>query len=506
MLDALTVEDVRRQDAECEARGIPVERLMERAGFGVARAARAMLGYSYGMRVVVVCGKGNNAGDGLVAGRWLAHWGAHVVAVMALGRELRGAAGANLARFPGPVVDAGALDRELARADLVIDALFGVGLSRAPGGEAARAIDAINGAGAPVISIDVPSGMDADTGDAPGAVVRADGIVTLGGLKPGLLFHADVADWVEIADIGVPRDLRIGSALVPEASDVASLLPLRAPGGHKRDSGTVLVVAGSRAMPGAAALTAGACVHAGAGLTTLAATERVTAVALSRVPEMTTIVLPDSPEGALDDKGAEIVLERADQFSAIAIGPGLSRHPATAEAVRRILLSTDVPAVVDADAIVAFAGGPGALRERRGFTVLTPHGGEAAALLGAEAADLRADRIAAARRIARETGQVALLKGPGTVVCGEDGPVYLNATGNRGLAQGGTGDVLTGVIAALLAQGGDAPDETRTALVAAGAWLHGRAADITAESVAPHPTNASLLIETLPAAIHGVFA
>ena len=507
MLDVLTAEDVRRQDAASEARGIAVEALMERAGFGVARAARAMIGYTYGMRVVVVCGTGNNAGDGLVAGRWLAQWGAHVTAVMVPGREFRGAAAANRARFPGRIAGIDQIDRELGRADLVIDALLGIGLSRAPDPGAARAIAAINACAAPVVAVDVPSGMDADTGVAPGAVVRADCIVTLGGLKPGLMFATDCADWVEVVDIGVPADIRPGAAVALQAADVAALLPVRAAAGHKRDAGTVLVIAGSRAMPGAAALTAGAAVHAGSGLTTLAATERVTAIALGRVPEMTTIVLPDSPEGSLDDKGAEAVLERAGEFSAIAIGPGLSRHPATVDAIRRILLSTDVPAVVDADAISAFAGDAAALRSRAGFTVVTPHEGEAARLMDVDVATMRADRLGAARGIAEATGHAVLLKGPGTVVCAPGGAVFVNTTGNRGLAQGGTGDVLTGVVAALLAQGGrDASEERRLALVAAAAWLHGRAADLAAEAIAPHPTNASLLIETLPAAIHGVFA
>lgn len=504
MLDVLTAEDVRRQDAACIERGIAVEALMERAGFAVARAVRAMLGYTYGLRVVVVCGTGNNAGDGMVAARRLASWGAHVTVVPALGESFTGAAAVNRAAWRGRVVPAEGLERELARADLVIDALFGVGLSRAPSGDADRAIWAMNECAAPVVSIDLPSGMDADTGRAPGSVVAADGVVTLGGLKPGLLFAPSGA-WVEIAGIGVPDDLRAGSAGALTAADVAALLPLRAPDGHKRSAGTVLVVAGSRAMPGAAALTAAASVHAGAGLTTLAATERVTAVALARVPEMTTIVLPDSPEGTMDDKGAELVLERAGEFSALAIGPGLSRHPATMDAIRRIVLSAAVPAVLDADAISAFAGDAAALRRRSAPTVVTPHEGEASRLMGVQVADVRASRLDAARRIAAQSGAIAVLKGPGTVVAAPGGPVYVNTTGNQGLSQGGTGDVLTGIVAALLAQAGFGSGDV-AAVVAAAVWLHGRAADIAAQRCAPHPANASMLIDLLPDAIHGVFA
>lgn len=501
MLDVLTADDVRRQDAACLQHGIATETLMERAGFAVARAVRGMLGYTYGLRVVVVCGKGNNAGDGLVAARWLAAWGAHVTVIEVLGSDFAGAAREARRRFRGRVAGINGLERELDRADLAIDALLGIGLSRAPAGDAARAIESLNTAGVPVVSIDVPSGMDADTGGAPGVVVAPSGVVTLSGLKPGLLFSPGGA-WIEVADIGIPPDLRGGVARSLSAADVAGLLPIRARDGHKRSAGTVMVVAGSRAMPGAAALTAGASVHAGAGLTTLAATERVTAIALTRVPEMTTIVLPDSPEGSLDDKGAEAILDRAGEFSMLAIGPGLSRHPATIDAVRRIAAGAPVPVVLDADAISAFAGDAAALRSRSALTVMTPHEGEAARLLGWDSSRVRADRLAAAERAASETGAIVLLKGPGTIVREPGAATYLNTTGNQGLAQGGTGDVLTGIVAALLAQ---APDGPPAAVVAAAAWLHGRAADIAAERCAPHPSNASMLIDMLPEAIHGVF-
>ncbi len=510
MLDVLTAADVRRQDAASEALGVSVADLMERAGFAVARAVRGMLGVTYGLRVVVVCGKGNNAGDGLVAGRWLAEWGAHVTAVPALGGELHAAAEANRRRFPGRVVAFESLERELARAGVVIDALFGVGLSRPPDGQAARAIEAMNACGAPVVAIDVPSGMNSDTGQASGPVVRADGVVTLGGLKPGLCFAQDVAGWIEVADIGVPTGLRHGAAVALEESDVRAILPVRPAGTNKRRAGNVLVIAGSRAMPGAAMLASAAAVHAGAGLTTLAASERVTAAALTRVPEITTIPLPESGEGTLDDKAVEAILARAGEFDAIAIGPGLSRHPAASDAVRAIIAgtaATGAPIVVDADAINAFAGDAVALRERGGFVVVTPHEGEASRLICVDAAEISGDRLHAAASVAQATGHAVLLKGPGTVITAPGGLTFVNTTGNRGLAQGGTGDVLTGVVAALLAQAGpDATDQERLAVVAAAAWLHGRVADMAAAIVAPHPANASMLIELLPKAIHQVFA
>ncbi|MGH2829762.1 MAG: NAD(P)H-hydrate epimerase, partial [Actinomycetota bacterium] len=254
MLDVLTAADVRRQDAACEARGIPVARLMENAGFAVAHAVRQMLGVTYGRRVVIVCGTGNNAGDGLVAGRWLHDWGAHATAVLALPGDLKGPAAEALLHFPGRLVGPPALHREIERAGVVIDALFGIGLSRAPEDHALRAIQAMNAAAAPVVSVDIPSGMAADQGVAPGEWVRAEGIVTLGGLKPALLFRSDCAAWIEVADIGVPAEVRAGCAVALEAADVAGIVPVRTAAATKRRAGVVLVVAGSRAMPGAAVL------------------------------------------------------------------------------------------------------------------------------------------------------------------------------------------------------------------------------------------------------------
>ena len=305
MLDVLTAEDVRRVDAACEARGITTETLMGNAGFAVAAAARRLLGATYGKRVVVVCGKGNNAGDGLVAGRVLASGGASVTAVLVLGDDLKGAAQTALDRFPGRHVGPDDLDRELARADLAIDAIFGVGLSRPPEGAAADAIRRLSAATTPVLAVDVPSGVDADTGRIAGATApRATTTLTLDGLKPGLLFEPgrSFAGPVNVAEIGVPADVRENSAWALEASDVHRLLPARRAAANKRNVGTVLLVVGSRALPGAAALATGASVHGGAGLTIVAAPESVVPTIVSRVPEATAIPLPETGDGTIDPR------------------------------------------------------------------------------------------------------------------------------------------------------------------------------------------------------------
>lgn len=507
MIPVLTAEDVRRQDAESETREVSTPFLMGNAGYAVAVAARSMLGGTYGRRVVVVCGKGNNAGDGLVAGRRLAAWGAKVSALMLFGSELSGAAGEALAAFPGRVLGADALERELGRVDLAIDAIFGVGLSRTPEGTAATAIQQLR-AGR-VLAVDVPSGVDADTGRFVGDIaVGAERTVTLGGLKPGLLFEPgrSAAGKVEVADIGVPEDLRAGVASVLEASDVRAMVPRRRADSNKRRVGTVLLIVGSRGLPGAAALTAGACVHGGAGLTIVAAPESVVPTIIGRVPEVTAIPLPETGDGTADVKALELIGPRLDEVQIVAIGPGLSVHPATAELIRAVVAMLEVPAVLDADALTAFKGSPELIADAPGSKVLTPHTRELSRLIDRTDDEIEANRLAAARDAAARLRSVVLLKGPGTVIAAPDGSAFINGTGGPALAQGGTGDVLTGLTAALLAQekvlGGRSALET-TALAA---WIHGRAADLASERYSPHPASASMLIELLPEVLHEVGA
>jgi len=499
MLPVLLADDVKRQDAEASVRGISVEQLMENAGWAVARGARALLGGTYGNRVVVVCGKGNNAGDGLVAGRVLHAQGAHVTAVLTSDKHSELTA-LNVKRFPGRVVGMGEIAREIARADLVIDGLLGVGLSRAPEGAIADAIRACEGA--PILAVDVPSGVDADTGQVPGKAMRADATVTFTGYKPGLLFApgADLAGRIEIADIGIADPTsEIG---VLEARDVAAWIPRRARASHKRKAGTVLVVAGSRAMPGAAALVTGACVQVGAGLTTLCAPEDVCRVVLSRVPEITTIPLSENSEGILDSKALDLISPRLNEFTAVVIGPGLGTHPATIEAVRAIVETREGTLVIDADGLNAIAGATEILQQRNQkghISILTPHAGELSRLVGRPAPDLDADRLRAARDATTDLASIVVFKGPGTVIAG--GETFINATGGPALAQGGTGDVLAGMVAGLLAQKGRAVGARD---VAASVWLHGAAGDRVAARVAPHPADATALIAELAATMHEV--
>ncbi len=508
MIPVLTAEDVRRQDAACEARGITTSFLMGNAGFAVARAARELLGGTYGRRIVVVCGRGNNAGDGLVAGRWLHAWGAHISAVMTLGDELQGAAREALAGFPGRVRGAGEIEREQDRADLIVDALFGVGLSRPPEGAAAAAIERLTTEPARVLAVDLPSGVHADTGALVGGrAVRAATTVTLGGMKPGLMFEPgrSHAGRVQVADIGIPDDLRSGTASALEASDVRALLPKRHAASNKRRVGTVLLVVGSRGLPGAAALCAGASVHGGAGLTVVAAPESVVPTIIARVPEVTAIPLPETGDGTIDPKAIELIRPRLGEFHAAGLGPGLSLHPATAELVRALVAELELPLVLDADALTAFKGAAELLAQAVAPKILTPHTGELSRLTSSTADQIEADRLMAVRDAAASLRSVVLLKGPGTIIAAPDGATFINSTGGPALAQGGTGDVLTGLTAALLAQEsvvGEGRSAAQTTAVAA--WIHGRAGDLAAERFAPHPASASMLIGLLPEVLHEV--
>ena len=484
MLPVLTAAETQALDRATEARGTSIEALMERAGFAVARAARREMGGTYGRRVVVVCGKGNNGGDGLVAARFLARWGAGVtVFLLARPGDLRGPAAANLGRLRGSGIrvrafDGGALDRELARAHAAVDALFGSGFRGVAEGAHADAIERLGGTPVPVVAVDIPSGVEGDTGAVPGPAVRATATVTFGAPKVGDLLYpgAAHAGRVEVVDIGFPPDLVTSDLLLVEARDVRDLLPVRAPDTHKRRSGVVLVVAGSRTMTGAARLVASGAYRAGAGLVRVAVPEGILPVVQSGLAEATFVPLPEGPAGSVAAGAWDLLRTELDGVGAVAVGPGLSTAEETPAFVRRLVGESPVPVVADADAINAFAGQPGELSRRTSEVVLTPHTGEFGRLFGLSTTDVLADRVGAVRKAAAETGCVVLLKGSRTLVAEPGGRVRINPTGTSVLATGGTGDVLTGAIATFLARG-LSPQDAATA----GAYVHGVAGTVAGE-------------------------
>jgi NAD(P)H-hydrate epimerase len=443
----LTPDEMGEADGRAIAGGTPVDVLMDRAGRAVAWQARRMLAGTYGRRVTVVCGKGNNGGDGLVAARALGSWGVRVDVV-----EL--AAGA----------DGGEVDRALGRADLLIDAMYGTGFGGSLDGAAARAAELSREVA--TVAVDIPSGVDGLTGLVDGIAVRADDTVTFAARKPGVCFEPgrSLAGRVHVVDIGI--DVGRPSTGLITALDVASWLVPRAPDANKWTA-ALLVVGGSGGMTGAPLFVSHAAMRAGAGIV-WCGVPGADASTRAGGSEVVVKPLPADDAGALTAVPSEI-LDAIGRFRAVAVGPGLGTAVATRDAVRELVRDIPVPLVLDADGLNAFSGDAAALKARPATTVITPHAGEYARLVGTAVGD---DRVAAARDLATASGCVTLLKGPGTVVADPDGRVAVDPLGGAELATAGSGDVLTGIIGGFLARGLEP-----FAAAAAGTYVHGRAAD-----------------------------
>jgi NAD(P)H-hydrate epimerase len=494
-----------------ETLGVPGALLMESAGRAIAEVALAERAAAGGGAVLVVCGAGNNGGDGLVAARHLALLGVPVrAALIADPRKLATDAAANLARAraAGVQIETGAL--RTAGAAVIVDALFGTGLARAVTGAPAAAIRRIAAArpAARVVAVDLPSGLDADTGQVHGVAAAADVTVTIALPKLGLALEPgrSLAGRILVARIGI-ADAAPGTNADAELWNergAAARLPARPVDGHKGRFGHVLVIAGARGTTGAAALAAEAAARAGAGLVTIACPAGVNEILEVKCTEMMTAPVPDGAEGGFAALALEPLLALAAARDVVALGPGIGRSEEVRKLVPELAARIPRPLVIDADGLLPFAarGGPrvprpgalGALKGRSAATILTPHPGEAARLLGIPAAEINRDRVGSARRLAALSGAVVVLKGAATVVAAPDGRVAVNPTGGPWLATGGTGDVLTGLIAALLAQppsartgdrrgpgrarrGGRDPAIEAFEGAVLGAWLHGRAGD-----------------------------
>jgi NAD(P)H-hydrate epimerase len=466
----LVPDEMRAADEAAIAAGTPSEELMDRAAHACAVTALRMLGGAYGKRVVVVAGKGNNGGDGIICARKLASAGASV-----------------------RVVNADAWPGSLPPADLVIDAIFGTGFSRAPSGDTAKAIEAINASPAVVLAIDIPSGVNGADASIPGVAVRADVTLAIQSLKVGhlMLPGAERCGRVDLADIGIP--VTTVRTFVPRARDVRGVLPDIEADTHKYKVGALAVLAGSTGMTGAAILTARAAIRAGAGLVLLGVPSSTLPVFEATVTEAIKVPLPEI-EGRLDDKAVDEMSDRLERCRALAIGPGLGRGPRAIALVRRAL-DVALPLVIDGDGLWALAevleDEPDALRRREHATVLTPHGGEYAFLAGRPAAD----RVDDARSLAARLRATVHLKGRRAVTASPSGAVWINATGNPGAATGGTGDVLTGIVSSLMAQG-----MAGVSAMWAGAYLHGLAADVVASRIGERSLSAHDLPEALGSA------
>ena len=456
LVPLLTAEETRRAE---EAHAGPMDELMERAGTAVAEL---VLRRFHG-RVTVVCGRGNNGGDGKVCARVL----------QGAGREVR-------------IVDGVG---DLGEPDVIVDALLGIGLHDAPREDAARMIELMNASGRPIVAVDVPSGINASTGEVPGAAVHATATVTFGAAKIGLAvapgrFHAGE---VTTAPIGL-RVQAHEHSLVPASTLLE--VPRKGPTSTKYTAGSVLVVGGSRGLTGAAMLTSLAAFRADAGYVTLASPESSLPVLEARLLEVVKRPLQEDSGGRLLPRSADAILEAAEKASAVAIGPGLGRSDGTVELVRILLERLTLPVVLDADALWELEP-----FSRSAPTVLTPHAGELARLLGTESKTVEARRLESVRRAATRFGSIVLLKGGDTLVAAPRGGALVSLYGEPSLAAAGTGDVLTGVVAAFLAKGMDPQLAAALAAVA-----HG-----VASKLAPHQAGlvASDLLPGIQRAIDG---
>jgi hydroxyethylthiazole kinase-like uncharacterized protein yjeF len=485
-----------------EQRGVPGLELMEHAGAGLARLVEEVVPEGV---IAVVCGKGNNGGDGLVAARLLREAGREVdVQLLCAPGELQGDARANLERLPGapprPFHPGSLIDMAG-----IVDAVLGTGSSGAPRGVAADAIGAMAAAaerGVSVVACDVPSGVDASTGEVAGDVVRAVATATFELAKPGhwIAPGKACAGRVVVVPIGIPRDrppLRepwLG-LIGPEVLDA---LPARGPRSTKFDGGSVLVCGGSTGLTGAPSLAAHAAMRAGAGYVSVLVPASLNVVFEAAQAEVMSVPLPDE-DGSLSEAAVAPALARCERADALVLGPGIGRTPAVGAFVRGLARHAPLPLVLDADGLNAHAadGGLEQLAQRTAPTVLTPHAGELGRLLGVPSAEIEARRLASAREAARRSGAIVVLKGDDTlVVCpGEGDPLAVSVGGAPALATAGTGDVLAGVIGALLARGVDP-----FTAACAGVELHRRAGRLVGERVGVEGAMAGDVIAALPSA------
>lgn len=488
-MKVVTPEQMRRIDeTTIRERGIPGAVLMDRAGKAVMREAMERFEPD---SVIVVTGKGNNAGDGFVVARELQRHGIPTTLCMLRPPgDISGHALDMLNQVPGEVrrIDQptpAALREELTRHDLVIDAIFGTGLNgplRAPWDEY---IHAINACRMNVLAVDIPSGLPGEgpSGLAePGPCVRATLTVTMGLPKVGMVIDPGVraTGRVVVADIGFPRDLLEQSDIqtnLMTMEQARGVLPTRQPNGHKGTFGRVLIVAGSEGMTGAAVMAAQSAARSGAGLVYVAYPRPLGAIMESHLIEPVKIPL-EGEEGWFTEAQAGRVIAEASSMQAIAIGPGIGQRPETLGFFREVMAQVAAPMVIDADGLNLLAEDPGLLDRRPGPTVLTPHPGEAARLLNCTIEEVEGNRLDAMAELSRRCKAVVVLKGAQTVTTEPDGQRTLNPTGNSGLAKGGSGDVLTGLIAGLLAQGCEPGVAARL-----GVFVHGVAADVAAEKM-----------------------
>jgi hydroxyethylthiazole kinase-like uncharacterized protein yjeF len=497
-MDRLTIQEI----------GIPGVVLMENAARGASRVFLAHFAPPLNSRVLILCGRGNNGGDGYVMARYLSEAGLNVtVLVLAEFSKIAGDALVNLKilRRMGLKVQEVPTEalwkkkrRLLQDSDFIIDGILGTGLNSAVRGFYARVIEELNKANKPVTAIDIPSGLNADTGQVMGVAVQAELTVTFGFPKIGQLAFpgAGLVGRLVRIDIGIPDAV---AERIPRryrliaARDFHDLFASEKPDIHKGNRGHLLVLAGSTGKTGAATLTSLGALRAGAGLVTLGIPKSLNPILENKLTEAMTCPLPETAESSLSLEAEKEIFKLMEGKTAVAIGPGLSTHDETCSLVRRIVARCPLPMVIDADGLNALSSGPDALTKCRGRAILTPHPGEMARLAGISNSEVQGDRIGTAEAFAQKHGCCLVLKGARTVIAEPEGQIHINPTGNPALSSGGSGDVLTGLIGGFLARGWL---PARAAV--AGVYLHGLAADRLFEEMGQSGILAGELLDVIP--------
>jgi ADP-dependent NAD(P)H-hydrate dehydratase / NAD(P)H-hydrate epimerase len=491
--------------ATSERFGVPSLTLMENAGAAVADFVLSH--FAKAERISVFCGKGNNGGDGFVAARRLLEKGKNVqVILLAAPEDLRGDAAAMFQRLPSPAIVASSVEQlkservqSALHCDLYLDAILGTGFKPPVKDVYADAVAILNASAFPVIAVDIPSGADADAlGPQSGTIARADAIVTFTAPRPAHVFSNLTSGPTCVAAIGSP-DQAIESSLrlnVITPRDLATLIGPRQPESNKGTYGHVLLIGGSLGKAGSVAMAGMAALRAGAGLSTVATPKSALSTVAGFHPELMTEPLPETDSGTISNAALDPLQELSKTMTVVAIGPGISRHAQTSEMVRAFVSKTTLPIVIDADGLNAFDSRTNELNGKNRTLVITPHPGEMARLAGLSIPEIQKDRLRVARKFANDHACIVVLKGHRTLVVKPDGEAWVNTTGNPGMATGGTGDILTGMVAGMIAQH---PKNVFDAVLAA-VHLHGLAGDVMRETVGEHSLVATDLLLGLPEA------
>lgn len=498
--------------------GIPGLELMEKAGIGTAQVAKETLGDPQGKVVAIFCGGGNNGGDGFVVGRHLAQWGARVeLFLTAKKKEIKGDAKVNMEKaveldLPIREITGEKQIPQKITADLIVDALFGTGFSGEIEGFIKNIVDLINTSGIPVLAVDIPSGLHADTGEFTGACIKADQTATMAFPKIGHFFFPgkEMSGKVSVVDIGVPpkvvEEENISLNLITE-EEVCRMIPKRSGDAYKGNCGRVVLIAGSTGLTGAACLASTSCLRAGAGMAILGAPTSLNSILETKLTEVMTHPLPDvRKKGALALRGLGEIRKLLKWGDCCAIGPGLGQHFETFELVRRLVVKLEIPAVIDADGLNALAKDISILKECKAPLILTPHIGELSRLNGVPIPEIEKDKIKHALEFARGYNCVLVLKGAPTIISEPSGQTYVNPTGNAGMATAGSGDVLTGIIVGLLAQKlmlqkGEDTHKIILDSALAGVYIHGLTGDLAKEEMGEMGLIAGDMMDMIPEAL-----